>query len=227
LTQQAAGNLPGEIEAFWKDTLSWSETFWLFGGGYPKLVGLAEPATPKIIILAQPKAETTVTAGRINRYLSVTAFEIQGTDLSYQWYSNDTNSTSDGQPIDEATAAAFVIPTNLDVKDYYYYCLVTAGSAERTSKTAKVTVIAETAVGDGTPGTPLQIKTVDDLRGFVERVEDDQYPETSLCAVLTADLTIDDVESDENDGGTAIGRDPVNPSQIPPALPGVSDFRLL
>jgi len=89
-------------------------------------------AAPVITISTQPAANTIVTAGNISGSLSVTASEIQGAVLNYQWYSNTTNNhlSGTGTVIDGATDASFTIPTTLRTGTYYYYCQVsTVGGA--------------------------------------------------------------------------------------------------
>ena len=107
------------------------------------------PPTPVITIGTQP-ASATVTQGSISGSLSVAASVTQGATLSYQWYSNTTNSNTGGAMINGATAASYTIPTTLTAGAYYYYCVVgaTGGAASVTSNAATVTVNAPATVGD-------------------------------------------------------------------------------
>ena len=83
-------------------------------------------ANPSITINTHPAASTNVTAGSITGSLSVAASVTGNATLSYQWYSNTTNSDTDGTPISVATSATFTIPTTLTGGTYYYFCEVRA-----------------------------------------------------------------------------------------------------
>ncbi|MCL1875828.1 MAG: Ig-like domain-containing protein [Synergistaceae bacterium] len=106
----------------------------------------APPAypTPVITITAGPQ-DADVTEGSISGSLSVSAtISPVGETLTYQWYYNTTNSTTNGQVIAGATIASFAIPVALLEGTYYYYCVVgAAGAASVTSNVATVTVTAE------------------------------------------------------------------------------------
>ena len=99
-------------------------------------------ATPVITITTQPASSTTFATGSITGSLSVAAFVTQGATLSYQWYSNTSNSNVGGVAISGATSAKFTIPTNLTTGAYYYFCEVraTGGATARRSNVATVTV---------------------------------------------------------------------------------------
>ena len=66
--------------------------------------------------------------------------------LTYQWYSNTTESNEGGSAVSGATGAEFTIPTGKTEGTYYYYCVVTATrkdngrTATTTSNVAKVKV---------------------------------------------------------------------------------------
>jgi hypothetical protein len=109
-----------------------------------KLIGTTDGTTPIIAITTKPAATTTVTEGSISDNLSIAATVTQGATLSYQWYSNTTNSNSGGTLISGATGTSFAIPTTLTAtaSPYYYYCTVSAtgGATPVTSNVATVTV---------------------------------------------------------------------------------------
>ena len=104
--------------------------------------------TPVITITAQPASTTSVTAGSITGSLSVTASVTQGATLSYQWYSNTTNSNNGGTAISGATNASFAIPATLAAGTYYYFCEVraTGGANSVRSNGARVNIAAPTPV---------------------------------------------------------------------------------
>ena len=79
--------------------------------------------------------------------LSVTASAASEYTLSYQWYSNTTDSNTGGTAITGATAASYAIQTGKNAgTTEYYYCVVTGERTDNhekasvTSSTAKVTV---------------------------------------------------------------------------------------
>jgi len=102
---------------------------------------------PEITITMQPAANSTYYWGEQSVSLSVEASVTLGATLSYQWYSNTSNSSTGGTPVSGATNASYTIPTTLDEGIYYYFCEVSAtGSATSVrSNVAKVTVV--TGVG--------------------------------------------------------------------------------
>ena len=97
---------------------------------------------PLITIITHPAA-TFMFAGKISGSLSVSASVTGNETLSYQWYSNTTNSNSDGVVISDATNVSFNIPTTLITGTYYYFVEVTAtgGAVSRRSNVATVSVI--------------------------------------------------------------------------------------
>jgi len=103
---------------------------------------------PVIAITTQPAATTNVTAGSITGSLSMSASVTQDATLSYQWYSNTTNSNTGGSEISDATSANFTIPTTLTVETYYYFCEVraTGGATSVRSNVATVNVQATVPV---------------------------------------------------------------------------------
>jgi len=84
------------------------------------------------------------------------AFGIEATGegtKTYQWYQNDTNFNSGGNPISGATEAKYTISVNdvtTDLNDKYYYCVVTLrnGTATdtKTSNVAKLNVVVATTI---------------------------------------------------------------------------------
>ena len=96
---------------------------------------------PVITITTHPTSRT-VTTGSISGYLSVTATVAPSTSLSYQWYSNISNSNTSGTAINGATNASYTIPTTLTGGTYYYFCEVrtTSGVSSTRSNVATVNV---------------------------------------------------------------------------------------
>ncbi|WP_158212485.1 cadherin-like beta sandwich domain-containing protein [Lysinibacillus odysseyi] len=106
---------------------------------------LTHAAVPAITV--QPENKTVSVGDAAD--LSVDATAVKG-ELSYQWYSNTTNSNIDGTLIPSATNAIYAVPTG-DAGTTYYYVKVTNtdssatgnNTAEATSEVAAVTVKAK------------------------------------------------------------------------------------
>lgn len=96
----------------------------------------------KIITILHQPIDITTTEGLITENLELEAMVTGGIELSYQWYSNTTNSTNGGSLITGAIEAEFTLPTDLSEGSYYYYCIISApGALSVTSDLATVTVI--------------------------------------------------------------------------------------
>ena len=76
---------------------------------------------PVITISTQPAASTTLLQGRIDKNLSVSANVTMGAVLSYQWYSNTSDSNIGGAAIFGATNPVFAIPADLTADGSPYY----------------------------------------------------------------------------------------------------------
>jgi len=99
---------------------------------------------PVISITSNPTVLTNLTIGCITGSLNVTATVPGSATLSYQWYSNTTNSNVGGTIISGATSASFTIPASLAVGTYYYYCIInaTGGAEPKTTEVATVNILA-------------------------------------------------------------------------------------
>ncbi len=99
---------------------------------------------PQIVIDVQPAAAMNLAFGNAAGHsLSVVAENRNGSGtLSYQWYSNTTNSNTGGKKIEGAISSTFSIPADLAVGKYYYYVVIhsDSGAPDCTSNVAPVTV---------------------------------------------------------------------------------------
>lgn len=105
------------------------------------------PKAPVITIGTQP-ADVSVTVGAITEKLSVAATATESATLTYQWYSNETDSNTGGTSLGAtggAQTAELTIPTDLEAGTYYYYCIVSATGAEAV-KSDPATVTASSGV---------------------------------------------------------------------------------
>ncbi|HOP12084.1 MAG TPA: hypothetical protein PK629_11400 [Oscillospiraceae bacterium] len=97
-------------------------------------------------ITGNPQGVTVLAGGTIQP-LSVTASANKGT-LSYQWYSNSTDSNTNGVLITGAILSSYSPPTDT-IGTTYYYCVVTnsdnagLGSASATSASATAAVVVK------------------------------------------------------------------------------------
>jgi hypothetical protein len=65
-----------------------------------------------------------------------------GANLTYQWYSNISNSNTDGTPIPDATTAKYA-PPSTSVGSLYYYCIVTGTCGKVTSEVSGVHTVID------------------------------------------------------------------------------------
>jgi autotransporter-associated beta strand protein len=101
---------------------------------------VGEPCSPTIITTNPVGANYC--QGATATGLSVAA---TGTSLSYQWYSNTSNSTTDGEAISGATSENFT-PATTAPGTTYYYAIVTGACGTEISATATITVNEPAAI---------------------------------------------------------------------------------
>jgi len=109
-------------------------------------------APPSVITITLQPVSRTLTEGSITGSLTVMASATEGATLSYQWYSNETNSNEGGTSLGEgARNTFFTIPTDLTAEGspYYYYCVVSAtgGATPVSSNVATITISSEHTAG--------------------------------------------------------------------------------
>lgn len=88
-------------------------------------------------ITAQPTG-ATYTQNDVATAMSITA---SGTSVTYQWYSNTSNSTSGASPISGATSSSYTPPTST-VGTKYYYCVASSSTCTTISNIVSVVVNA-------------------------------------------------------------------------------------
>lgn len=113
------------------------------------------PATAPTIT-TQPSSLNLTYGYTSGNVLTVAASGASGHTLSYQWYSNTTNSNSGGTLISGATSASYNVPTGKSARTtVYYYCVVTAArtdNGEAATTTSNVaTVMVNKADVTGAP----------------------------------------------------------------------------
>ncbi|MFC6269509.1 beta strand repeat-containing protein [Frigoriflavimonas asaccharolytica] len=115
--------------------------------------GQATSNTSRVIVSdltavsGQPLATQTVVQNTSSTTFSVLA---RGLGLTYQWYSNATNSTTGGTIISGATSSFYIAPTSV-VGTRYYYAVITGTCGNATSATAAVIVTAACTAGTMAP----------------------------------------------------------------------------
>lgn len=127
--------------------------------------GTISATSVTLAITVQPASATAVVEGSIEGSLTVEAESVA--PLSYQWHTNTSNSNEGGTAIEGATAAEFVLPTDLAPGTHYYYVVMMAqGTEPIASNVAVVTVSPAPAVplfmgladeyAVGAPAVPLR-----------------------------------------------------------------------
>ncbi|MDO4798712.1 MAG: hypothetical protein Q4A01_11920 [Coriobacteriales bacterium] len=126
-----------------------------------RLVKAAPKAATSPTISAQPQG-LQLTYGYTAGSLSVTATAATDTtynDLTYQWYSNTTNSTEGGTAITEnGTSATYTIPIGKTAgTTEYYYCVVTATRNDNGQTATATSSVATVSVSAADPATPTNL----------------------------------------------------------------------
>ena len=98
----------------------------------------------EVVNAAQPTITTqpipsTVKVGDANPVLSVVANSTDDGQLSYQWYRNDTASTSGAFTIEDATGSSYTISTEQESDRYYYVVIKNTKNAANGNTTAEIT----------------------------------------------------------------------------------------
>jgi len=97
------------------------------------------PSAEKPVIATQPTDKIVTVGDAETVELSVSVKNVNdGGTLSYQWYSNATNSNSGGTPISGATAATYNVPTTTAGTTYYYVVVTNAITVEGVKYTKSV-----------------------------------------------------------------------------------------
>lgn len=162
--------------------------------------------TPLLTISSQPIAtQNLCVGGAISAPLSVATTGGTGT-LGYQWYSNNTNSTTGATPVG-TNLPTYTPPTFNAVGTFYYYVVVSAtgsGCGTATSIFSEVVVVADPSISvqplatqtqcQNSAATPLTVTATDGIGTFTY-----QWYKTSTPT---------------NTGGTLVGTN--SPSYLPP-----------
>ncbi|MFY7879261.1 MAG: hypothetical protein ACOVP6_04270, partial [Lacibacter sp.] len=115
------------------------------GGDYDFFINHLSVSNP--VITAQPSTSTqSVCKDASAAALSVT---VSGSGLSYQWYSNASNSNTGGNLVDGATLSSYT-PSTAVAGTLYYYCIVTGTCGSATSNpSGAITVTALPTITSG------------------------------------------------------------------------------
>jgi hypothetical protein len=172
-------------------------------GGVITATPIVNAADP--VISGQPQHVTV--SENATATLTVTAASTDGGTLSYQWYSNTTNSNSGGTEITGANAASYTTPTLTGVGDYYYYVTVTNTASVNGTPTATTTSSVATVTVNALVNAEAPVITTQP----VDATYDENESPTDLT-VVTASVTDGGTLSyqwygntaNSNTGGTAI-----------------------
>lgn len=105
-----------------------------------------DPATAPTIT-TQPSSLNLTYGYTDGNTLTVAADSISEHTLSYQWYSNTTNSNEGGTAVGGATSASYTVPTGGSVGTTYYYCVVTATRTDNSEEASTTSSVATMTVG--------------------------------------------------------------------------------
>ena len=120
---------------------------------------LVDAETPNIT--THPQGGTYIVGA--DAALSVAASVNDGGTLSYQWYSNTTDSTTGGSEISGATSSSYNPPTSAE-GTAYYYCVVTNNNSSATGKKT-ATATSNTAKIEVSPAAPKEYTITFDGNG--------------------------------------------------------------
>lgn len=119
----------------------------------PAGAALTNPVSLNTVIIGQTglvngvASPTNVCLNATSPTLEVIA---QGLNLSYQWYSNTTNSNTGGTLIQNATLITYQAPTNLAGTRYYYAVISNNGQECAETRTAPIQVNVSNSANAGT-----------------------------------------------------------------------------
>ena len=111
---------------------------------------------PSVTISTQPTAQSVYE----NKPTSFTVAVNGDGNITYQWYSNSSNSQSEGSPISGATNATYTIPNaTSDLNGKYYYCVITQkyGSPNQATATVTTTPVRLTVITTTITANPTNI----------------------------------------------------------------------
>ncbi len=99
-------------------------------------------------ITNQPESLNLIYGYTAGNVLSITADDIEGHTLSYQWYSNTAKSNEGGKAIKGETGKSYTIPKGKNAgTTEYYYCMVTATRNDNGASASKASDAAVVYVG--------------------------------------------------------------------------------
>ncbi len=142
-------------------------------------------------------------------YIAVASKEA-GTDRTYTWYYNKTNTNTGGTELTTQAPTTytgggveytgFKLNKAFEAGEYYLYCVIrntdqadATNYSEVASETCKVIFEAldmSDFDGEGTQESPFLLKTVDDLLTLWKRVNEDGVPYTNVYFRMVADITL-------------------------------------
>ena len=106
------------------------------------VVTYLDGTTSTLSITIQPVDGVTCDVNAPSSSVTPLSVTVTGTDgaITYQWWSNTTNSTEGGTPIPNATEYSYIPPV-ATAGTTYYYCKATAGGKTVTSEVVAVAVL--------------------------------------------------------------------------------------
>lgn len=122
------------------DDYLWEEGYLLILPG-TDITGDIEIIFETVATCTNPTITTQPTGATYTKGATATPLKVvaSGTNLTYQWYSNTSNSTSGATKINDATNSTYT-PSISTAGTKYYYCIVSSGSCSTPSNIVSVVV---------------------------------------------------------------------------------------
>ena len=149
-----------------------------------KEVGV-DAATPTITKQPEGKTESFAAGGTkdITKKLMVEASVSDGGTLTYQWYSNNTNSTEGGTPIEDANSDSYEASVPAGETKYFYCIVINTNNNVSGNKTASVT---------------SNVASLASIEGSLESITATYKGEYLLVGESSTDFTVIENYSDGN-----------------------------
>lgn len=148
---QNAFTLEGKLFGGWRDsagTLYADEAEVLLSSDLVLNAEWVEAIPPTVV----GASDLSLVYGYSSADVSVSATAAAGHSLAYQWYSNTTDTSEGGTLIENATNDSYAIASGKNAGTIeYYYCVVTATSAETGKSASTVSEVATVSVAKADP----------------------------------------------------------------------------
>lgn len=117
------------------------------------------PAGNDVTVENSPTFTTNLTAGTqtVCQNVTPTTLSVSATGVTYQWYSNTTNTNSGGTAISGATSSTYTPPASNTPGTTYYYAVITNSSGCSTASNVRGVTVTPSPVITAQPTTPQNV----------------------------------------------------------------------